>query len=120
MKVCKLSTQVAILLLSAGVASAAGQTMQSVVSAEGHFTVLMPGTVQRTQKLREFKDGKTLTEYRFYSVLDNGHVAYGVTYMDFPSKVQAGKEQDLLEKSRDSTFSSLSGKTLLKDSSIVM
>jgi len=120
MKDCKLSAQVAILLLFAGVVSAAGQTMQSVVSAEGSFTVLMPGTVKREQKLLEFKDGKTKTEYRFISVLDNGHVAYGLTYSDGPSKVAAGKEQDALEKVRDSAFSALSGKTLLADSLIVL
>jgi len=120
MKVRKLSAQIAILLLFTSVVSAAGQTMQSVVSAEGSFTVLMPGTVQRGQKLRTFKDGKTSTEYRFYSVLDNDHIAYGVTYLDTPSKAAVGKEQDVLEKARDSAFSALSGKTLLTDSAIVL
>jgi hypothetical protein len=123
MKVGKLSTQVAILLLFAGVVSAAGQPMQSVVSAEGHFTVLMPATVQRAQKLHEFKDGKASTEYIFMSILDNGHVVYKLVYNDLPSvpsKVDVSKEQYFFEKIRDSVFSTISGKTLLTDSSIAL
>jgi hypothetical protein len=120
MKVCQFSMPVAILLLFAGVVSAAGQAMQSVVSAEGNFTARMPGTVQRAQKLREFKDGKTATEYRYYSVLDNDHIAYAVIYSDMPTKAEVGKEQYVLEKVRDAVFSTDSGRTLLVDSSIVL
>ena len=120
MKVNRLATQIALLLLFAGAVSAAGQPLQSVESAEGHFTVRMPGTVQRGQKLIDLKDGKTKTEYRFFSVLENGHIAYGLTYSDGPSQAAAGKEQDVLQKVRDSVFSALSGKTLQADSSIVL
>jgi hypothetical protein len=120
MKVCKLSTPVAILLLFTGIASATGQSMQSVVSAEGNFTARIPGTVQRAQKLREFKDGKTATEYRYYSVLENDHIAYAVIYSDMPTKAEVGKEQYVLEKARDAVFSTDPGKKLLTDSSIVL
>jgi hypothetical protein len=104
-----------LLLLIAGTASAADSQMQPFVSAEGRFSVLMPGTVQSGQKLHQFKDGKTAPEYRFWVTQDHGNVAYMVMYSDIPAGAPGDKAPQVLEKIRDAI---VAGKTVLADSPI--
>ncbi|MGA2887946.1 MAG: hypothetical protein ABSE51_07830 [Terracidiphilus sp.] len=109
-------TKIAVLLLLfAGIASATDSQMQPLISTEGRFSVLMPGTVQREQKLHQFKDGTTATDYRFWVTQDNGYVTYMVIYNDIPAGAPGDKAPQVLEKMRDAL---VAGKTVLADSPI--
>jgi len=104
-----------LLLGLVGVSIARGQVAQSFTSTEGHFKVLMPGPVQRDQKLHQSKDGTSSTEYRFYVTQEHGHVAYLVMYSDLPSAPQAGKEEATLMNIRNAIAA---GTTVLSESHI--
>jgi hypothetical protein len=102
-------------LLFVTFACKAAPQMQSFSSSEGRFSVQMPGAVQQSQKVHQFKDGKSANEYQFIVTTDLNHVAYIVMYNDIPSGPPAGNPQITLMRIRDAVVKE---KTLVSDSEI--
>jgi hypothetical protein len=109
-----IQTAVASLLFAAS-ACAVTPEMQTFTSAEGRFTVKMPGTAQQREKTRQLNDGKTAYEHQFFVSLENNHVAYMLMYNDLSSGTPAGKPQEVFDRIRDGMAA---GKTLVSDSVI--
>jgi len=105
----------AALLFCAGVGAAPGASLQRFVSAEGHFSVMMPGTPTSQIVPVPLGPGKTTHLFEFSVSLENDNVRYLVTYNDYPLNTDAGSPGATLEAYRDGIAI---GKTLLSDKAI--
>jgi hypothetical protein len=100
------------LLLIGGVASAQEPPLQSFTSAEGRFTVMLPGTP--TQDTATDSSGTT---HRFYVLVAGGSVVSIMSYKDIANA--AGRApQALLASERDGVVNARSGRTLTSDAEI--
>ena len=131
----KLSSLAAWLLLGLGGSLAAGQTaapaqqaataksnpaaatpdaagMQSFTSAEGLFSINLPGTPKQMSKPLTLQGGGASTLHQFWVDLDSDNITYMVIYNDYPADYASASPQELLETMRDGV---VRNKTLTSD-----
>jgi len=108
-----------VIMLVAGVASAAGQQTQTVASVVGRFIVDFPqGDIGEARNVYPLEGADKETVYQMGVEIHNGPssvVEYVVIYEDFPPSYIKGAPQDFLTARRD-TF--MKGKTMLSDKAI--
>ncbi len=94
--------------------------LKQFYSADGGFSVLMPGTPQTDQtpeKLNADPQGRSITMYSFVVSTQNDNVAYLVTYNDYPPDVANDGSDAVMQRVRDGASS---GKTILTDAPITL
>lgn len=97
----------------AAVPAAPGVTgMQAFSSAEGLFSVELPGTPQQAAKPLSLQGGGASTLHQFWVDLDNDNVTYMVIYNDYPDDYASASPQELLQIMRDGV---VRDKTLTSD-----
>jgi hypothetical protein len=108
-----------VVLLVAGVASAAGQQTQTIASIVGRFVVDFPdGQIGEATNVYPLEGADKETMHQMGVEIHNGPasvVEYVVIYEDFPPSYIKGTPQDFLVARRD-TFAK--GKTMLSDKAI--
>lgn len=86
--------------------------MQTFTSADGRFSILLPGAPKQDSQDIALKNGETVKLYQFSAEDDNGNTSYIVMYNDYSADVISQPPQDLLIRTRDGA---VAGKTLLTD-----
>jgi hypothetical protein len=92
-----------VVLMAAGVASAAAQQTQTIASIVGRFTVDFPdGQIKESRKDTPLQGTDKISRHEMAVEVDNGpeFVIYSVTYDDFPPSYIKGAPQDILLASR--------------------
>jgi hypothetical protein len=118
----KLSTLVAVLLLLSGTSLIAQASpaprqesksappsatvqptgdMQLFTSAEGRFSVDLPGAPQQAAKPLALQGGGASTLHQFWVDIDNDNITYMVIYNDYPADYATAAPQELLQTMRD-------------------
>ena len=86
--------------------------MQPFTSADGHFSVLFPGTPQQSSEQIHLEGGKVIIAHMFSTATDNGNVSYNLWYFDFPTSVSPQVALQRVEKAE------VAERTLVKDKPI--
>jgi hypothetical protein len=92
--------------------------LKRFTSAEGRFTVLMPGTPTPSTDQVAVGSGQsaqTTPLYEFILTVGDGNVGYMVGYNDFPAGVAIDSPEAVLERGRNGA---VSNKTLLTDTAV--
>lgn len=120
----KLSTSFAVFLMLVAGAAAKGQAgpaqqqgspstqpvvpappsvtgMIAFTSAEGRFSLELPGTPQQAAKPLTLQGGGASTLHQFWVDLDNDNITYMVIYNDYPADYASASPQELLQTMRD-------------------
>lgn len=82
-------------------ASQAADSMQPFTSAEGRFSVDLPGAPQQAAKPLALQGGGASTLHQFWVDIDNDNITYMVIYNDYPADYAGASPQELLETLRD-------------------
>lgn len=75
--------------------------MQPFTSADGRFSVDLPGTPQQAAKPLALQGGGASTLHQFWVDIDNDNITYMVIYNDYPQDYATAAPQELLETMRD-------------------
>lgn len=86
---------------SATAAAPDAGSMQSFTSAEGRFSVELPGTPQQAAKPLALQGGGASTLHQFWVDIDSDNITYMVIYNDYPSDYATAAPEELLETMRD-------------------
>ena len=86
--------------------------MQAFSSADGLFSVELPGTPQQAAKPLSLQGGGASTLHQFWVDLDSDNITYMVIYNDYPDDYASASPQELLETMRDGV---VRDKTLTSD-----
>ncbi|HYB60573.1 MAG TPA: hypothetical protein VEH50_03750 [Methylomirabilota bacterium] len=92
--------------------------LKRFTSADGRFSVLMPGTPTASTDQVTIGSGdsaRTAPLYEFILTVGDGNVGYMVSYNDYPPDVDVGAAQAVLERGRNGAVGS---KTLLTDTPV--
>lgn len=82
-------------------ASQAADSMQPFTSAEGRFSVDLPGAPQQVAKPLALQGGGASTLHQFWVDIDNDNITYMVIYNDYPADYATAAPEELLETMRD-------------------
>ncbi len=96
-------------------ATQATAAMQTFTSADGRFSVLLPGTPKQQSQQIALRGGASSTLYQFWVDLEDGSVTYMVMYNDYPSNYANDGAANVLARTRDGAAN---GKTLTSDVAI--
>jgi len=96
-------------------AAQATATMQTFTSADGRFSVLLPGTPKQETQQVSLQGGGASTLYEFSVDLENDNVTYMVMYNDYPANYANEAPQTTLARTRDGAAKD---KTLTSDTAI--
>ena len=86
--------------------------MQAFTSAEGMFSVELPGNPKQAAKPFSLLGGGESTLHQFWVDLDSDNITYMVIYNDYPADYASAAPQELLETMRDGV---VRDKTLTSD-----
>lgn len=89
--------------------------MQTFTSAEGRFSVQIPGAPKLDTESVKLQGNDSSTLYEFWVEMDNGMVSYMVMYNDYPANYANDAPQSVLARTRDGA---VKGKTLTSDVAI--
>jgi len=96
----------------------AGSDLQQYTSADGRFSILLPGAPQTAvnpEPLSNDPAGRSINMYSFTVTTQSDNVAYLVSYNDYPSDVATDSPDAVIQRVRDGASA---GKTLLTDAVI--
>jgi hypothetical protein len=86
--------------------------MLPFTSAEGMFSINLPGTPKQMSKPLSLQGGGASTLHQFWVDLDNDNLTYMVIYNDYPADYASASPQELLQTMRDGV---VRDKTLTSD-----
>lgn len=82
-------------------ASSPDTVMQPFTSAEGRFSIDLPGTPQQSAKPLSLQGGGASTLHQFWVDIDNDNITYMVIYNDYPPDYATASPEELLQTMRD-------------------
>lgn len=75
--------------------------MQPFTSAEGRFSVELPGAPQQAAKPLALQGGGASTLHQFWVDIDDDNITYMVIYNDYPADYATAAPEELLQTMRD-------------------
>ena len=75
--------------------------MQPFTSAEGRFSVELPGAPQQAAKPLALQGGGASTLHQFWVDIDDDNITYMVIYNDYPTDYATAAPEELLQTMRD-------------------
>ncbi|HEV2132722.1 MAG TPA: hypothetical protein VGR47_00530 [Terracidiphilus sp.] len=82
-------------------ASSPDTDMQPFTSAEGRFSIDLPGTPQQSAKPLALQGGGASTLHQFWVDIENDNITYMVIYNDYPPDYATASPEELLQTMRD-------------------